>query len=199
MKKYRIIMFVCSLSLSAFRESNNPVSIEKRLSVVLAYHAPDKKDREGKEHFRDLQKAFGSFEHDRTYKKIGVSIKSVDVGKNSDFADRYLDQLKSSGPMVLFFERGKLLDDEIFYPSSDRELIKTLGGKLEDSTSKVGKIVSNLHDDYEDRKEREEEQARLSAYSILYPSVWSAYDGLYSPYYPYRTYWGFGFGHRGCW
>lgn len=199
MKKYNIITFLCSLSLNAFRESNSLVSIEKKLTVVFAYHAPDRKDRAGKDHLRTLQKAFESFEYDHTYKKIGVSMKNIDIGKNSAFEYRYLENTKSDSPMVLFFERGKLLDDETLHPSSDKELIKTLGEKLEDPKSKVGKIVSDLQDDYEDKKEKDDEDARLSAYSIMYPSVWDAYNGFYSPYYPYRSYWGFGFGHRGCW
>lgn len=199
MKKYSIITFLCVLSLNALRESNNLVSIEKKLTVVFAYHAPDKKDREGKEHLRTLQKAFGSFERDHTYKKMGVSVKNIDIGKNPAFEYRYLDSAKSDAPMVLFFERGKLLDDETLNPSSDKELIKTLGEKLEDPKSKVGKIVSDLQDDYEDKKEKDAEAARLAARSIMYPSVWDAYSGFYSPYYPYRTYWGFGFGHRGYW
>ena len=194
MNKYSIMGFLCLLSLHALRESNI-VSIEKKLTVVFAYNNPDKKDREGKQQLRQLQDAFRTFEHE--YRKIGVSIKSIDIRKNGNFVDRYLENEELHTPIILFFERGKLLTDETLRPSSGKELIKTLAKKLEDPESKIGEIVSEVQVDYQEKKEKDAEAARVSAYSIMYPSAWDMYSGFYNPYYPHRTHWGFGLGWHG--
>jgi len=199
MNTYKIVLILSVFSLSAFsgKRESYTVSIRKALSVVFVYNGCDKKDKDCKEHLSKLIKAFGTFKKDSGYRKIGVAMIDLDLTKNEEFAKKYLDDGDHNEPMILFFNRGLLLEEETLYPEKEKDWQKKLTKKLSDPKEKIGKLVVELQEEYEIQRDKEEEMARASAMSILYPTVADLYyHGIYQPFYPHRTYWGFGGGYR---
>ena len=204
MKKIYILSMLCVISISAFmtKRHNGDVSLENKLTVVFAHPSCEKSDKECKAHMKELEKSFDSFAKDRSYGRMGIVMTRVDLDHHTSFADKYVDPGDDDKPMVLFFNRGKVLKDHTLFPTSGKELAKKVDETLHSHDTAVGKIVIELEDDYDDKKAKEADLARISATSILYPTAYDVYiNGYRTPFYPrYNTYWGFGLGWgRHCW
>ena len=203
MKKIYILSVLCVVSISAFisKRRNGDVSLEDKLTVVFVHPSCEKNDKECKEHLNKLKNSFDSFVKDHSYRKIGIVMMHVDINHNTLFADKYVDNYQGDKPMVLFFNRGKLLKDYTLFPVSGKELAKKVDETLHDCDTEVGKIVMNLQNDYDDKKAKDEDLARMSAASMLYPTPYDVcINGYRTPYSRYNTYIGFGLGlGRNCW
>lgn len=206
MKKYILFVLGITLSLEAFfsRRTSDNISRDSKLSIVLAYYGPDKsqdkQERKVAQQFiKDIERSFNNFKKDRWYRKIGVEFSVIDLALNSNFADRYKDDL-SHEPQVLFFERGKLLKKETITVKNARDLTKALDKKLKDDEGQVGDILEDLEEAYE---KEQEELAKIRA--TVSSSIW--YDPWYynrygwNDPYCYSPSWGWGigfYGHRHC-
>lgn len=197
MNIYKLITALSIVSLNGFfgKHENYTVSIQKALTVVFVYNGCDKKDKDCKQQMNALLKTFNSVKKDPGYRRIGVAMIDVDLSKSTEFADTYLEHNDSQEPKILFFKRGLLLEDETIFVNSEKEWAKKLRKKLNDPKGAIGTIVSDLQEEYEEYREEEAQAARVSAMSIMYPTAADIYyNGLYQPFYPYNTYWGFGGG-----
>lgn len=205
-KKYSIVTFLVSLSLGAFESyrDSDRVSSGDKLTVVLAYYTPDKKDKEAKEQVRKLKKAFESFTRDRHHRKIGVRFMTVNLSENASFKNNYLSDTQSMAPQLLFFKRGDLLEEETHEISDADDLSAYLNKALSNSRSEIRKIIKELEEDYDEKQDELDRIRAANAYSMMYPSGWDYYNGYYNPYYPYsyRSYgpvFGMGFSfYGGC-